>query len=157
MCSERWGGAGRGCEAGAGAPAEAAVELPRGEDAEEGEEGAEEADAVFVYDGRGEVGVVLWVVGRGLWAGWRRVRGEGEGPALEEDELGGGLEAEARGGCGAVDEDVVRGEVGDCEEDVEVEGRRGRGEGGEGAVDAEVLAEDVGVGRVEVELCGRAR
>jgi len=115
------------------------MELPGRKKAEEGEETAEERDAVLVDSGE-------WDVGRGMGGD------EMEYELFEQDIARRRVDADAGGVWGDVDEDLVVCQLWDGEEDLYLEWRRGCGDG-DGLVSfPRLLGEEVRVWRLEVEL-----
>lgn len=79
--------------------AETPSKLPRGEDTEEREDATKEGDAVLVHSGGLDIGGGIVVR--------ESVRGEVEGPGLEDDVAWSGLDAGTRGVEGMMDENLV--------------------------------------------------
>jgi len=128
------------------------VQLPCGEDAQEGVDTPEEPDAVLVNGREAKVGVSAAPSPPGR---------ELNGPGFEEDELRYGIYAEAGGIRALTDEDLIRGEIGDRQKDLELK-RQGTRRARKGAIRSQRFFECFGVGRFEVELDidivnGRAR
>jgi hypothetical protein len=92
--------------------AQSLVQFPCRKDAQERIDASKEPDAVLVHGRETKVGVS---------GGSIAPRREPDGPGFEENKMGSGIYAEARGICAPTNEDLIRREIWDGQENLEFE------------------------------------